>query len=121
MKGRDDCWKSDDQKGCVVLSYQRREAELVAQYILEKPISETTWQCGGSPASEFVTYFFDTELPSVRIERGDNVSVGGLSRTASGSRYDANFGEFIWIKGDEALYRAPDPDGSELNCVIADR
>lgn len=115
--GRDECWKSDDLESCVRLSYRQRHAELVARYLLEDATAIATWQCGDTPANELVTFFFDTELPSVRIERGDSISVGYISRTASGSRYDADFGRFIWIKGDEAQYREPDPDGTEYSCV----
>jgi uncharacterized protein YecT (DUF1311 family) len=119
IKGRDDCWKADDQRGCVEFSYLRREGELVSKWLLEDPSSMVFWACGGNPANEVVTYFFDTELPSVRFERGDQVDAGSLEPTASGSRYAGSFGRSIWIKGDEATYREPDPDGSSYECVLS--
>ena len=42
-----------------------------------------------------------------------------IVRTASGSKYEGSFGRSIWIKGDEAIYREADPDGSEMTCVKA--
>ncbi len=116
--GRDDCWKADDLRACVEAAYLRREGELVAEWMLEEPTKAAFWQCGDSPANEVVTMFFDTEQPSVRFERGDTIDTGGLVRTASGSKYEGSFGRSIWIKGDEALYREADPDGSEVSCTL---
>lgn len=77
------------------------------------------WTCGGNPANEVVTYFFDTTLPSARFERGDTIDTGSLVPTESGSKYEGSFGRYILIKGDEATYRESDPDGSEYQCVLA--
>lgn len=118
IKGRDDCWKEAEQaRACVEAAYLQREAELVATWFLRDPVSTVVWTCGGNPADEVVTFFFDTPLPSVRFERGDSIDVGVLTPTASGARYDGSFGRFIWIKGDDALYRDPDPDGTERACA----
>ncbi|MHA3980058.1 MliC family protein [Halovulum sp. GXIMD14794] len=117
--GRDECWKADDPRACVEWQYQRREAELVATWMLEEPTVTTFWACDGNPANEVVTMYFDTELPSLRFERGDQIDVGTLERTASGSKYAGSFGREIWIKGDEATYREPDPDGSSYQCVVS--
>jgi uncharacterized protein YecT (DUF1311 family)/membrane-bound inhibitor of C-type lysozyme len=116
--GRDECWKAKDLRECVEHSYLRREGELVARWLLEEPTAITFWACGGSPANRVVTYFFDSELPSVRFERGDTIDTGSLVQTASGSRYEGSFGRSIWIKGKEATYREPDPDGTSFECVM---
>ena len=114
--GRDECWKAEDRRDCVLFSYQSREAELVTQWLLEEPVNTVEYMC--EDRSSFVVMVFDTELPSIRIERGDTISTGTLSPTGSGARYDANFGEFVWMQGDEAIYRAPDPDGAETACTV---
>ncbi|MDJ0994096.1 MAG: MliC family protein [Dinoroseobacter sp.] len=118
IKGRDDCWKAQDEHSCVVFQYQFREAELVTAWMLEAPQQTAFWACGGSAANEVVTMFFDTEVPSVRFERGDSVDTGILTETASGARYEGTFGRSIWIKGEEAQYRDPDPDGTQYRCVL---
>lgn len=118
IKGRDECWKADDLRTCVADSYLRREGELVARWMLEEPTGIAFWACGGNPSNEVVTYFYATELPSVRFERGDSVDTGSLVRTASGAKYEGSFGRSIWTKGDNAMYRDPDPDGSEWDCVL---
>lgn len=119
IKGRDDCWKAEDLRRCVEDNYQLREAELVTQWMLMDPTSVATWACEGNPANEVVTFFFDTSVPSVRFERGDSISTGVLVPTASGARYEANFGQSIWIKGEDATYRDPDPEGADLTCTLA--
>lgn len=121
IKGRDECWKSDDLRDCVESAYLRREGELVANWLLDEPTGTAFWACGGNPANEIVTMFFDTELPSVRFERGDSIDTGSLVRTASGSRYEGSFGRWIWIKGETATYRDPDPDGTSYDCVLANQ
>lgn len=119
--GRDECWKSDDLTACVRDAYLMREGALVAQWMLEDPVGTDFWTCDGNPANEVVTMFFDTELPAVRFERGDSIDVGTVTPTASGARYDGSFGRWIWIKGDEARYRDPDPDGQEFSCVSVEQ
>lgn len=117
--GRDECWKAENPATCVRDAYLRREAELVTRWMLEIPVNTVVWTCGGSPANEVVTVFFDTELPSLRFERGDDIDTGTITRTASGARYEGSFGRYIWTKGSEATYRDPDPGGAEYRCVIA--
>ena len=110
IKGRDECWKAGDMRACVADTMRRRDAELVALWMLEAPRATVFWACDGSPANEVVTQFFDTDLASVRIERGDTVDAGVQVRSASGARYVASFGREIWVKGDEATYQDPGSD-----------
>ena len=119
IKGRDDCWKSTDPRSCIRDAYLMREGQLVAEWMIETPTATAFWTCGGSASNEVVTMFFDTELPSVRFERGDSIDSGSLSPTGSGSRYDGSFGRYIWIKGNEAEYREHDPDGSTYSCTLS--
>lgn len=114
ISGRDDCWKDSDIDACIETAYLTREGALTAQWMLAEPTGTTFWMCDGN--LEVVTMYFDTPLPSVRFEVGDSVTVGNLTRTASGSRYEGPFGQSIWMKGNEATYRSPDPDGAEMSC-----
>ena len=114
--GRDDCWKADDKRACVELAYLRREGELVAGFLLEAPTGSARWMCGGNPANDLYAAFFDTELPSVRLEYGDSIDTGSLVRTGSGSRYDASFGRYIWMKGDDATFVWS--EGEEQSCTV---
>ena len=118
IKSRDECWKVDDLNGCVKASYLRRDGDLVSRWILERPVNIAFWACGGNQANEVVTFFFDTDLPSVRFERGDTIDTGSLVPTGSGSKYEGSFGRSIWIKGKEATYREADPDGTTYSCNL---
>lgn len=115
--GRDECWKTENVRDCVENSYLRREAELVATWMLEPAMASQSWTCAGNPSNVIFSDFFDTELPAVRLEYGDSVDVGTLVRAASGSRYVASFGREFWIKGDEA--RLTWPEGQEQTCIAA--
>ncbi|MEQ8898413.1 MAG: MliC family protein [Roseovarius sp.] len=112
IKGRDECWKTEDTRACFEGEYLRREAELVARWMLEAPVGTAFWACGANPTDEVVTMFFDTELPSVRFEQADTVDTGVQVMAASGARYEASFGRSIWIKGERALYWEHGPEGS---------
>lgn len=113
--GRDDCWQADDIVSCITDAYQHREAELVATWMLEEPIGMATWLCDGGP--EVVTMFYDTPLASVRLEVGDTIDVGTVTRTASGAKYEGSFGRSIWIKGDEAMYHEASPNDADYTCM----
>lgn len=120
IKGRDECWKAEDPRVCVEGAYLRREAELVTRWMLEEPFNTAIWACGGNPANEVVTMFYETELPSVRFERGDTVDTGVQVIAASGAKYEGSFGRSIWMKGDQATYREPDPDGTSYECELVE-
>lgn len=113
--GRNECWKAEDKRQCTADIYDRRIAELQAKYFLVEGGEPVFYTCNGNPADEIVATLVPTEPPSVRLERGDTTKVGILSPTASGSRYDADFGVFFWVQGDEA--QVAWPQENEFNCV----
>jgi len=110
IKGRNECWKSDDKRGCVQDEYQLRIAELQARYRLVPGTGPVRFVCGGSPANEVVATFFRTEPPTLIAERGDSVSLMYLQRSGSGARYQGR-NESFWEHQGEALitwgYGAP--------------
>ena len=116
IKGRDDCWKAKDLKTCVEDAYLMREGNLVARWMLQDPAQVVSYGCDGNPANEVTVMFFDTELPSVRLEYGDSVDTGNQVRIGSGSRYVASFGRSIWVKGSEAMFAWE--EGKEMACVL---
>lgn len=116
IKGRNECWKSDDLRSCVVDEYRHRIAELQAEYLLLKVSKPVFYECNGNPADEIVATFVHSDPPSVRLERGDTTAIGILSKSGSGSRYDADFGIVFWIKGNEA--RTEWPQGNAFNCRV---
>jgi uncharacterized protein len=117
ISGRDECWKEPDLEACVRQSYLRREAELVARYLLEEPVSVQTFVCEGGAADTFVAYQFNTEMTAIRFERGDTVAAGALlSSDKPQEFYLANAGN-VSFAGDQAVFS--DPYGAEQSCQLA--
>ena len=113
IKGRNDCWKSDDQRKCVQDEYQLRIAELQARYRLVPGNGPFTFVCG-SPGPEVIATFFQTKPPTLIAELGDSVALMYIQPSASGAKYQGR-NETFWEHQGEALviwgYGAP-----EMHC-----
>jgi uncharacterized protein YecT (DUF1311 family) len=82
ISGRNDCWKAKQQtwitatwtvdtvKGCVEAQYRLRTSELQAIWRLVPP-KTVSHACQNNPANEVVANFFETDPPTIRLERGD--------------------------------------------------
>jgi len=117
IKGRNDCWKSEDGRACVEEAYRLRIAELQARYRLVEFTGPVFYACDGDPRNEVVATFFSTDPPTLIAERGDSVSLMYLQPSGSGSKYQGG-NEMLWVKGSEALitwgFEAP-----EMRCTQA--
>jgi uncharacterized protein len=116
IKGRDDCWKADDKRQCTADAYRNRIAELQARYVLIKGHAPVFYTCDNETADRIVATFFDTDPQSVRLERGDTTEIALQALSASGARYEGDFGLEFWIKGDEAMVTWP--QGTQFNCKV---
>ena len=116
IKGRDECWKVEDQAACVADAYRLRIAELQARYRLLAPVGSATYACDDAPGSEVTASFFATDPPSAIAERGDEVSFMVAQPAASGARYQGR-NESLWEHQGVATvtwgYGAP-----ELHCRV---
>ncbi|MEE4262477.1 MAG: MliC family protein [Desulfobacteraceae bacterium] len=101
IKGRNDCWKSEDQRQCIEESYKRRIAELQARYRLVAEDGPCWYACDGDPRNEVVVSFFKTDPPTLIAERGDSVSLMYLEPSGSGSKYRGR-NESLWEHQGEA-------------------
>ena len=101
IKGRNECWKSDDKRACVSDEYRRRIAELQARYRLLPATGPVTFTCGGNAANEVVVTYFETDPPTLIAERGDSVSLMYRQPSASGTRYQGR-NESFWEHQGEA-------------------
>ena len=102
IKGRNECWKSDDKRKCIEDNYRLRIAELQAKYRLVPGNGPVTYLCDGDPKNEVFVTFFQTDPPTLYAERGDSVSWMFLQPSASGSKYQGR-NETFWEKGGESL------------------
>ena len=87
IKGRDECSKSEDRRGCIAESYRRRIAELQARYRLVAGVGPVRYACNGNPADEIVVTLFATEPPVLIAERGDQVATMFRMNAAAASGY----------------------------------
>jgi uncharacterized protein len=110
IKGRNECWKSSDKRGCVLREYRHRIAELEARYRLVPGKGPFSFICEGDPANEVVATFFPTDPPTLIAEHGDAVSLMYLLPSGSGAKYQGR-NETFWEHHGEALitwgYGAP--------------
>jgi uncharacterized protein len=116
IKGRDDCWKATDVRGCVHDLYELRLVELQARYRLVHHTGPFTWVCDSDARNEVRVTHFQTEPPSLIAERGDQSSLMRLQVSASGSRYVGR-NESLWEHQGQATvvwgYQAP-----EMHCTL---
>lgn len=102
IKGRNDCWKSNNQRECVQEAYSHRIIELQARYRLVRFNGPYRFVCDGDPGNEVVTTFFQTEPPTLIAERGDETSFMIVQPSGSGTRYMGR-NETFWEHQGEAL------------------
>jgi uncharacterized protein len=131
IKGRNECWKAQGEDDpafltaswratsvhdCVEGQYRLRISELQALYQLVPERGPVLFACENNPANAVVATFFESELPTARLERGDRTATVWLVPTGSGAKYEGRNVEF-WNKGDEAAVTWLD---EELKCKVKD-
>ena len=114
IKGRDDCWKSEDEKECIKENYLLRIAELQATYRLVKNSGPIFYTCDDIPAKEVVITHFETDPPTLIAEFGDSQSLMYEEPTESGSFYQGR-NESVAIKRSEARVKWGF-DSQTMNC-----
>jgi uncharacterized protein len=101
IKGRNDCWKSEDVRACVLAGYRGRIVELQitsGQLEVPKPVGYT---CAGSENRPFtVTFYQQTDPPSAVITYGDDQVIAFAAVSASGAKYTAANVEFWEHQGE---------------------
>jgi uncharacterized protein len=101
IKGRDECWKSDDKRQCVEGEYKHRIAELQARYRLVPGKGPIIYLCDNDPRNEVIVTFFETDPQSLIAEHGDSVSFMDIQPSGSGAKYQGR-NETFWEHHDEA-------------------
>jgi len=95
VKGRNECWKSDNKRACLEENYKLRIAELQAKYRLVQGKGPVMYGCYGDPQNVVTAMFFQTDPPTLIAERGDQVSLMYLQRSGSGAKYQGR-NESLW-------------------------
>jgi len=118
IKGRNECWKSEDKPACIRDEYQQRIAELQARYRLVPSLGPFSYACEGDRANEVVVTFFETDPPTLIAERGDSTSLMTIQRSGSGARYQGR-NESFWEHHGEARIQWGH-DAPEMTCEKVD-
>lgn len=108
IKGRNDCWKSDDRRACIVSSYKDRIVELQIQYgqlVVPSPVYYT---CDGTDVT--AVFYNQTDPPSVVLTVASmSASLDQILafrvHSASGARYEGRNVEFWEHLGEAQMSR----------------
>lgn len=115
IKGRDECWKSDDRRACLETEYRRRIAELQARYRLVASRGPVTYACENSAANEVIVMFFETDPPTLVAERGDGTSLMFRQTGGAGGIYQGRNESFREEQGKARITWGG--DAKELSCT----
>ncbi len=125
IKGRNECWKAKDLRGCVLASYAIRIAQLRQGYANArseddkgKSLGPFSVVCKGFGAGIGAT-FVNVEPTFVVLQWRNQSHVLTRTRSGSGARYAEAVpgGEMVfWNKGDTALFQRPRQ--AKLQCKV---
>jgi len=121
IKGRNDCWKSDDKSGCVRNNYQQRITDLQITTGSAEISNSAVFICNPEKHDSITAVFYnDTELPAAVLTRlsddVDEQKLLFLARSGSGARYLGQNVEF-WSHQGEAMVKWG-TDGEEFKCKL---
>jgi len=117
IKGRNDCWKSDDMRACTVSNYKYRIAELQIQYGQLVVPSPVYYMCG---KTDLTAVFYNQTDPQtvvltvIPILAGVDQGLAYHSPSASGARYEGRNVSF-WEHHGEARLTWYD---KEMSCKV---
>lgn len=101
VKGRNDCWKAEDESSCARANYETRITELQIAYGDLVVPESIFFSC---EESEDITAVFyqETQLPAAVLTHLSDQVIAFLTPTGSGSKYEGQNVTF-WTQGDEAM------------------
>ncbi|MBD9480380.1 MliC family protein [Pseudoxanthomonas sp. PXM02] len=112
-KGRDDCWKAQDARLCVLEAYQTRLAELaIAAPGMAVP-KKVEYRCSDNRAPFTMTYYNDLDPPAAIMALGNDQAIVFPQPAASGAKY-GRVGVEYWEHQGEA---SVDFFGTRLSCT----
>lgn len=114
IKGRNDCWKAQDKKQCVIDSYNLRIVELQITSGLVKVPTAVGFVCNGEASIPFsATFYNELDPRAAVITYGGDQTIAIAAPSGSGSRYTAVNMEFWEHQGEAKV----DWYGTQLTCI----
>ncbi|WP_259780759.1 lysozyme inhibitor LprI family protein [Aestuariispira ectoiniformans] len=104
IKGRNDCWKSQDVASCVKDGTERRLSILHVEWNLVPPAKQRSYRCGENAA--IVLSYYDL-LPrnAIAVEYGDRWAVFVAGDSRNKGRFEGSFGRWVELDGSQALLK----------------
>jgi uncharacterized protein YecT (DUF1311 family) len=126
VKGRDDCWKADDKKFCLLASYGMRAHELRQGYANARSddpnalsLGPVVFKCDGIDAPLGIT-FFTVEPGYAYLQNGTTSVMFAAVPDAPDARYagkDADGGDYVLVTaGNSASFTRP--GSTEAKCQM---
>lgn len=113
IKGRNDCWKADNQRACVQEAYQSRLVELQIQGGLVQAPTAVGYSCKGISHQPVMAAFYNNTNPKAAVLTvGNDQVIALVAPSGSGARYTAANVEFWEHQGSVTLQWF----GKTLNC-----
>jgi len=114
VKGRDECWKAADTRGCVFEAYVRGIVDLRIQHGLVQVPATVEYRCDDATARVAAVFYNDPPQAMV-LTVGDDQAILPIARSGSGARYAASGVEFWEHQGESSI----DFFGKTLRCTPA--
>lgn len=111
VKGRDECWKADDARLCVLESYRTRLVELAihAPVVVPKAVE---YRCDDNSKPFTMTYYNDLDPQAAVMTWGNDQAIVFPQPAASGARYGRSGIEYWEHQGEASV----DFFGNKLSC-----
>ena len=127
IKGRNDCWKSDDKHECIIDNYVSRIHELYSEYPKLKSDNQSgslgpyQVKCPSlkSVAPMEITYINGVDDGYAYLTWGDRALVLKHAQSGSGTKYSRTYEDqeyVFWSKGADALLDTP--EAKSISCSI---
>jgi uncharacterized protein len=114
IRGRNDCWKAQDKKQCVIESYNVRMVELQITNGLVMAPTAVGFVCNDDASVPFfATFYNELNPPAAVITYGSDQTIAIAAPAASGSRYIAQNMEYWEHQGQANV----EWHGTKLTCI----
>jgi uncharacterized protein len=116
VKGRNDCWKAEDVRGCVETQYKHRIAELKIQYGDMVVPTPANFRCGAMDLT--AVFYNETDPPAAVLtqigQSGPDQVIAYQAISGSGARYLGQNVEFWEHQGEASVNWF----GQQLTCKL---
>lgn len=100
VKGRDECWKNDDTRQCVIEEYKTRLVQLQLDSNKVSVPTPVEYSCGDNSKRFTAVFYNDLDPQAAVLTWGDDQAIVFPARSGSGSKYTRAGVEFWEHQGE---------------------